>query len=47
MVDPDGDTEDNGNVEVVVCDRDALMVVVIVVVRREVVLVRTGTVVFH
>lgn len=47
MVDPDGVVEDDGKVNVVVGDRDVLMVVVDVVVGHEVFLVRTGTVVFH
>lgn len=38
---------DGGKVEVVLGDRDVLMVVVNVVVCREVFLVRTGVVVFH
>lgn len=38
---------DDGKVEVVLGDRDVLLVVVNVVVCREVFLVRTGIVVFH
>lgn len=51
MVDPDGVCAlamvDNSNFEVAVGDRDAFTVVAVVVVCRNVVLVRTGTVVFH